>query len=166
LVAKQDFARATWGPGLASPFCPIFAGASSSELGCSPGRSVHRRQFLWFKGRCHLWFRKDFNGQRLETPRNSHAVAKLFFKLLKWKMRMTNFLVSRDPLHPAASGVEGARSREPCPIFASSLGGPSAHDNFCGSKAGATLCLAMISIGSGLKPRVSQRYRNILPCDA
>jgi hypothetical protein len=42
------------------------------------------------------------------------------------------------------------------------LGGPSTHDNFCGSKAGATFCLAMISIGSDLKPRTSQRRRNIL----
>ena len=34
------------------------------------------------------------------------------------------------------------------------------HDDLCGAKAGATFCLAMISIGSGLKPRASQRYRN------
>ena len=38
--------------------------------------------------------------------------------------------------------------------------GPSTDDNFCGSKAGATFCLAIISIGSGLKPRASQRGRN------
>jgi hypothetical protein len=31
---------------------------------------------------------------------------------------------------------------------------------FCGSKAGATFCLAMISISSGLKTRASQRCRN------
>jgi hypothetical protein len=33
---------------------------------------------------------------------------------------------------------------------------------FCGSKAGATFCLAMISISNGLKPRASQRHRNIV----
>ena len=31
---------------------------------------------------------------------------------------------------------------------------------FCDSKAGVTFCLAMSSIGSGLKPRASQRCRN------
>jgi hypothetical protein len=31
-----------------------------------------------------------------------------------------------------------------------------------GSKAGVTFCLAMISIGSGLKPCASQRRRNIV----
>ena len=35
---------------------------------------------------------------------------------------------------------------------------------FCGSKAGATFCLAVISIGSGLKPRASQRCRNNVFC--
>jgi hypothetical protein len=33
---------------------------------------------------------------------------------------------------------------------------------FCGSKAGVTFCLAMISISSGLKTRASQRHRNIV----
>jgi hypothetical protein len=33
---------------------------------------------------------------------------------------------------------------------------------FCGSKVGATFRLARISIGSGLKPRASQRCRNTL----
>ena len=55
----------------------------------------------------------------------------------------------------------GPRSRDP--FARSSLvarAGPSTDDNFCGSKAGATFRLAMISIGSGLKPRASQRCRN------
>ena len=38
--------------------------------------------------------------------------------------------------------------------------GPSIRDHFCGSKAGVTFCLAMISIGSGLKSRTSQRCHN------
>ena len=44
--------------------------------------------------------------------------------------------------------------------------GPSTDDNFCGSKAGATFRLAMVSIGSGLRTRTSQRCRNTLPSDA
>ena len=47
-----------------------------------------------------------------------------------------------------------------CLILASSLGRSIQRVQLCGSKAGATFCLAMISIGSGLKPRASQRCRN------
>jgi hypothetical protein len=41
-------------------------------------------------------------------------------------------------------------------------GGALLLHTFCGSKAGATFGLAIISISSGLKTRVSQRHRNIV----
>jgi hypothetical protein len=45
-------------------------------------------------------------------------------------------------------------------ILASSPGRSIQRVQLCGSKAGATFRLAKISIGSGLKPRASQRCRN------
>jgi hypothetical protein len=53
-----------------------------------------------------------------------------------------------------------ARPRPVCPIFAGSPGRSMHPRHFCGSKAGATFRLAMVSIGSGLKRRASQRCRN------
>ena len=66
------------------------------------------------------------------------------------------FSVSRDP--PPPCGVRG-RGRPP-PHHAASGGGAVLLLTFCGSKAGAAFRLAMISIGSGVKPRASQRCRN------
>ena len=68
-MSKQNSAFATWGPGLATPFCPTFANLSFVRIPISPSLFVHPRQFLWLKGRRHLSSRKDFNWQRCETAR-------------------------------------------------------------------------------------------------
>ena len=60
----------------------------------------------------------------------------------------------------AARAILGPGLATPCPIFISSLGGTSTDDKFSGSRAGATFCLAMISIGRSVKSRASQRCRN------
>ena len=68
--------------------------------------------------------------------------------------------LTRDlPDHPHfASQIEFAPHPLPMPR-SSSVGAPLPLA-FCGSKAGATFRCAMIPIGSGLKPRASQRCRN------
>ena len=73
------------------------------------------------------------------------------------------FLGERDP--PTMPCPRGGGLVRPVswPLFAL---GTARSQSLCGSKAGATLCLALISIGRGVKPRASQRCRNTLPSDA
>src|ERR1700722_759562 len=69
------------------------------------------------------------------------------------------FLGEPRPPHHGVSGGGGVQSRDP---FLSIVVSSSSHPciPIFGLKAGVTLRCAMISIGSGLKPRASQRCRN------
>ena len=71
---------------------------------------------------------------------------------------LANFLGERATPIMLRPGAGGVRVSRPFSIVVGSSS-RSIHPNFCGSKAGATFCLAMISIVDRLKPRASQRCR-------
>ena len=121
-------------------------------------------RLLWLKGgaplplafsgskACDLLSRNDFSRERRETARVA-TLSQQRRLSLKQEMGPANFQVRRDPPHHAV--VRGAGV------------GPALFCSLSVAQRQTSIFrLAMFSIGSSVKPRASQRCRNILLSDA
>src|ERR1700722_7667070 len=105
-------------------------------------------RLLWLKGWRYLLSRNDLNWRRLETRASQHARNNCFLSRETENAARELFWLA----HPTPPWCVRGRGGRPLPLA------------FCGSKAGATFCLAMISIGDGLKPAHRNTLATIVFC--
>jgi hypothetical protein len=128
----------------------VKVGTNSWASATSPNRKLHRgvgrarsRTVYLFKGQRALSLRNDFNRQWPEIPPHRNAVA-------------TNWLKKGPQQHFSLVN----ESPPPCPSTGGGIARATLSKGGRPFKGSATFRSAMISIGSGPKPRASQRCRN------